>query len=464
MANHLKSLLRKNWILWKRNWCCSLIEILIPFFLIFSIVAIRKLATKTDIAERSFINQPPDLFGKGYGMYEFDPDIEGLQSPFHIYMKNCLNNTFQGEAWRNGVIGLAPENEITRKLSSYFKTAFNYSSKFLASNDEMDNYIQSEKYGNINPYLCLGITFDEFNTKTFKFAYRLKFNVTGPPQQSEVPNTLFLNFVKIANEELDENFKYIKNGFITVQNWIDNLIVQLSSPPGKYVEPVRIVVKEGSIKLPAYVKDDFASYVTGSFGILIVLPLMVVYLRLAYSIIYEKEKKLREGMKMMGLNNTQFYLSWIITYLIIYTLISVLGVSLLINQVFPHSSWIYLFLIYWLFCICLLFQSMFISVFFTKSLFGIIVSILFYLLMFLVIVIVQSNQNSLTDQFMWLASMSPQASISFAFDTILAIESQSRGLNSDTFTYMNNHYSVEMCLVMLMVNIVFYLLLFIYLD
>ena len=114
-------------------------------------------------------------------MYEFDPDIEGLQSPFHIYMKNCLNNTFQGEAWRNGVIGLAPENEITRKLSSYFKTAFNYSSKFLASNDEMDNYIQSEKYGNINPYLCLGITFDEFNTKTFKFAYRLKFNVTGPP-------------------------------------------------------------------------------------------------------------------------------------------------------------------------------------------------------------------------------------------------------------------------------------------
>ena len=84
--------------------------------------------------------------------------------------------------------------------------------------------------------------------------------------------------------------------------------------------------------------------------------------------------------------------------------------------------------------------------------------------MFLVIVIVQSNQNSLTDQFMWLASMSPQASISFAFDTILAIESQSRGLNSDTFTYMNNHYSVEMCLVMLMVNIVFYLLLFIYLD
>jgi len=39
---------------------------------------------------------------------------------------------------------------------------------------------------------------------------------------------------------------------------------------------------------------------------------MIIYLRMTYGIIYEKEKKLREGMKMMGLNNTSFYLSWII--------------------------------------------------------------------------------------------------------------------------------------------------------
>lgn len=28
----------------------------------------------------------------------------------------------------------------------------------------------------------------------------------------------------------------------------------------------------------------------------------------------EKEKKIREGMKMMGMSNSSFYLSWIITY------------------------------------------------------------------------------------------------------------------------------------------------------
>lgn len=42
------------------------------------------------------------------------------------------------------------------------------------------------------------------------------------------------------------------------------------------------------------------------------MPLMIVFLRMTHSIVYEKEKKLREGMKIMGLSNTSFYLSWII--------------------------------------------------------------------------------------------------------------------------------------------------------
>lgn len=60
------------------------------------------------------------------------------------------------------------------------------------------------------------------------------------------------------------------------------------------------------------VVDSFATFLRGGFGIYLILPLMIIYLRMTYGIIYEKEKKLREGMKMMGLNNTSFYLSWII--------------------------------------------------------------------------------------------------------------------------------------------------------
>jgi ATP-binding cassette subfamily A (ABC1) protein 3 len=55
---------------------------------------------------------------------------------------------------------------------------------------------------------------------------------------------------------------------------------------------------------------------------------------MTYALLYEKEKKLREGMKMMGLNNTSFYLSWIITYFIIYTIISIIATILLSYSIY----------------------------------------------------------------------------------------------------------------------------------
>lgn len=82
---------------------------------------------------------------------------------------------------------------------------------------------------------------------------------------------------------------------------------------------------------------------------------MIIYLRMTYGLIYEKEKKLREGMKMMGLSNTSFYLSWIIQYIIIYLIISILATILLSAVVFPHTNGGVLFINYFLFCLVLIF-------------------------------------------------------------------------------------------------------------
>jgi ATP-binding cassette, subfamily A (ABC1), member 3 len=56
-----------------------------------------------------------------------------------------------------------------------------------------------------------------------------------------------------------------------------------------------------------------------------------------YRLVYEKEKKIREGMKMMGMTNLSFYLSWFIWYGVIYTLISLLMSVLLTFAVFAYT-------------------------------------------------------------------------------------------------------------------------------
>ena len=78
-------------------------------------------------------------------------------------------------------------------------------------------------------------------------------------------------------------------------------------------------------------------------------------MRMVYGLLIEKEKKIREGMKIMGMHDSSFYISWIIYYLIIYTIISLLATLILKSSVFPKSNFFIIFIWYWLFCISLIF-------------------------------------------------------------------------------------------------------------
>lgn len=76
------------------------------------------------------------------------------------------------------------------------------------------------------------------------------------------------------------------------------------------------------MKVPAHTSDGLAALLRGQMGTYIVLPLIIVYLRMTYGLLQEKEKKIKEGMKIMGMNDSSFYLSWMIYYEVIYLIIS----------------------------------------------------------------------------------------------------------------------------------------------
>ncbi len=50
-VNHFSALMKKNFILWRRNCCCACLEILIPVFFMFILVLVR--ATVKDIKENT---------------------------------------------------------------------------------------------------------------------------------------------------------------------------------------------------------------------------------------------------------------------------------------------------------------------------------------------------------------------------------------------------------------------------
>ncbi|CAK63380.1 unnamed protein product (macronuclear) [Paramecium tetraurelia] len=489
---HLSSLLKKNWILWKRNFFCSTCEIILPLLLIVALGGIRRIIHKTNIDETGFLQPKLDWLSS-------DPNVPVMLSPFiderqienNIMaidkwnprlnlvenlksldtetrlsvlpkMKNCIDNYNYDEDsyWLNGhvVLGPSQDHKIVKELKYIFETYYDYKTLIFKNNDDLDTYTSDSDYGKGGvPSVCFAVMFNETVGNNI-YDYQLRFNTSGLFDY-EIPPTNEIDVDPVKYQDYDKANAYWKSGMLTVQTFVDNVILRIETN-----SQVSITPKFSYVHQQDGVKDDFAEFLRGQFGVYLILPLIIIYLRMTYAMIYEKEKKLREGMKMMGLNNTSFYLSWIIQYLIIYTIISILATILLSGIVFTHTDGFVLFLNYWLFCIVLIFQSMFISVFFTRALFGLIVAIVWYLLMYMVISLVGSGEQIVPESTYWGASISSHAGMSFAFDVMVLFEAQGRGVSMSSISTKVDNYAVNIALIMHLLNIFFYLILSIYLD
>ena len=165
----------------------------------------------------------------------------------------------------------------------------------------------------------------------------------------------------------------------------DNMILQtLLGVPTATIEPSITPVKQRAYyddSIPDTMKGNaatflgklFYSYLSPCYLPVIffsVLPLIVAYLRMNSRILTEKEKKIREGMKIMGMQDSSFYLSWITWYMMIYTIISIAVTIILKLSIYTNSDITLIFIWYWLFCMTLIAQCLFVTSFFTNAKLG----------------------------------------------------------------------------------------------
>ena len=133
--SHYKALMKKNFILWKRNSCWSLLEILFPVLFASLLFIFRSQIDTIDLNDTSYINQRK----------AFSSDVIA-----NTKMKNCTFGTEDDK--RRGFIGLAPQNQITVQLANIF-SSFNYKPKYFHSTQEMMDYVTGPDY---EEDLCLG--------------------------------------------------------------------------------------------------------------------------------------------------------------------------------------------------------------------------------------------------------------------------------------------------------------------
>lgn len=156
---------------------------------------------------------------------------------------------------------------------------------------------------------------------------------------------------------------HTSEGYSYVQNWIANaILVEETNKENAYVDMGLVLYP--TIK---YTSDDFEGVITGLLPFFLLLIYVLPVGKLIERMVSEKESRARESMKIMGMSDTAYYLSWFSYFAIQVTIITIIGILMLKGAIFPNSDGFLIFLFMWVFGISLFGFCILVMPFFSKA-------------------------------------------------------------------------------------------------
>ena len=120
------------------------------------------------------------------------------------------------------------------------------------------------------------------------------------------------------------DMRYFTSGFIYLQDIIERAIVahhtQREKLPGMYMQ---------QFPSPCYVFDTFFIAISQLFPLFMILSFVYTCAMIVKSVVHEKERRLKETMRTMGLGNGVHWLAWFIDSMV-FTVISCFGLSIIL--------------------------------------------------------------------------------------------------------------------------------------
>nr|XP_014341682.1 PREDICTED: ATP-binding cassette sub-family A member 5 [Latimeria chalumnae] len=245
-------------------------------------------------------------------------------------------------------LGYTPANHTTKQIiDNVVSSCFRHDIMPQAFPDEQE----LENARRSDPDNFVGIVFSDH------FSYKLRFSFETVP----LPN----KFVKLVqcDRASCEVTTYHTSGFCMLQACLDAAIIEM--------ETKHSVWEELSSVVPIVMGMTGARKMEGSFNRIILLYLAISLAPLPYfllvNVVAEKEEKLEESLKMMGLCSSAFWFSWGFLYLgLVFVMSILMSVIATFSPLFPHSSCFVIFLLIFLYGVSLISFSFMLSPLFKK--------------------------------------------------------------------------------------------------
>lgn len=135
------------------------------------------------------------------------------------------------------------------------------------------------------------------------------------------------------NDPRAGHMKYFSSGFIYLQDKIEQSITALQSMsetfPGMFMQ---------QFPSPCFVFDTFLFAIGPSFPLYMNLAFVFTCAMIIKSVVYEKERRLKETMRTMGLSNGVHWLAWFIDSLLILLFACIMLPLIIYVSIFLCSS------------------------------------------------------------------------------------------------------------------------------
>ena len=473
----LKALMKKNYLILKRNIVSTLFEILFPIVLMFLSYGIRKAFKlekfKFEKEEGTLSNY---IQNKSISNFDYSsipsseintdnpiiPTWYGLSFLPELKICSMYNSNFEP---RPLIATIGIDSTLKTKImadAARYKSFFNLdvtidNFKDFRSIDEMNNYITSTKYGQDNyPLICFGMRLEKKGDHNYEYSLHYFDSVLseGVKDIDNAKNGLFDRFQ--SGPDLDSYKLYQSSGYTYIMKLIGQYILQQETDGSARIDYAIV-----PMPYVDYRSDPFSKVIGYMIPFFIIIAYMCPLCLYVYRMVGEKENKSKEGMKIMGLSEGTYFLSYFIQYFIISFIVSIIN-TIILTFIFTKIPFYFLFMVlfFWtmdLFAMIYLFQS-----FIDKTRVALILSLLIYFASyFLSMACMDEGASKILKIIM---SILPPVCIELGIVLLGKFESHFKQFHPADYTKIYTNYSIFIMNLMQLIDFFLFLFLGYYLE
>ncbi|XP_071381008.1 uncharacterized protein abca12 [Centroberyx affinis] len=254
-----------------------------------------------------------------------------------------------------------------------------------------------------------------------KVGYTIRMHMDNAMRTDRVRDPFFMKDTHISARQ---TLRY-NRGFVYMQESIDRAIIETQTGQ-KVTEPA---VQLQPFPYPCHLRDEYLEAIFFVFPLMLMIAWVLFVADFVKKLVHERELRLHEYMKMMGVNPLSHFFAWFLECAV-YLVLTIIILTLVMKygHILPNSDGFLLFLYFCDYSMSILAFSYMVSSFFDKTYIAGLSGSLIYVLCFFPFIVVVALESSLTFSQKSALSLFSPTCFSYASQYISRYESQGEGI------------------------------------